>query len=325
MPYAKFGRKQSDSRIGHRVRQREARKMGEDPIFHDFVKKRFISEILDLKKPSTRSNWIQSYEEMILDFGYIKMSKLSQRDIQLYFTKLSKRVGPASVRSQWTALNAVLKYAQSEGLYGDYSKPALPKMVRPKQDWLTMDDMRKLIGTATGRFRVFLMLLVETGCRIGEALGLQTQDLDVETKTLYINRTMYFHVPNSPKTESSKRSIAISDKLCYALDSIRLKAEPETYIFRTSLKTPWLASNAGVKLRKALDKAKIKRVGFHALRRGNITHLILHLEIPQSIVGQRVGHLSQGMTLGVYVQHVEGIDRKWVPKIAEAVYGKEED
>lgn len=325
MPYQGFQRSRAPniSRLGTRVRQREARRMGEDPIFHDFVK-RFQSEILELKKPATQTSWKTAYLDMVEDFGYLKMSKITRQTLQVYFTKLSKRVAPSTVHAQWTALNAVLKYAQSEGMIGDYSKPVLPKKNRPRQDWLTMADMRKLIGAATGRFRVFLMLLVETGCRIGEALGLQTMDLDVDAKTLRIDRSIYNHMPGEPKTESSKRTIAISDKLCYALDSLRVKGDPGMYIFRTRFGGPWMACNAGVKLRKYCDKAGIDRVGFHALRRGNITHLIQHLEIPEKIVGQRVGHLSAGMTLGVYVQHIGGIDKKWVPKIAEAVYGLED-
>jgi integrase len=326
VPYRGFQRSLSPNtlRIGHRVRQREAKRIGDDPIFHDFVYKRFIPEILELKKPSTQHGWQICYKEMIDDFGYMKMSKITRQTLQLYFTKISKRLSPSTVHGHWTALNAVLKYAQSEGLIGDYIRPVLPKRIRPKQDWLTMEDMKKLIATATGKFRVFLMLLVETGCRIGEALGLQTRDLDVENKTIRIDRTIFHHKPNSPKTESSKRTIAISDELCYALDSLRVKAEPELYIFRTRFKGPLMAGVQGVKLQAVCDKANVKRVGFHALRRGNITHLILQMEIPESIVGQRVGHLSGGMTLGVYVQHIEGIDKKWVSKIAEAVYGSEE-
>ena len=41
------------------------------------------------------------------------------------------------------------------------------------------------------------------------------------------------------------------------------------------------------------------------------------LGMPEAIIAQRVGHASEGMTLGVYVQKMDGADREWVEKIAE--------
>lgn len=306
--------------IGTRVRGRMKRRVGENPYFYQVVRL-YEDQILDLKKPSTQKCWRSYLQEMIENFGYLKMTDLDRQTIQMYFTKLSKRISGASIVPHWTALAAVLRYAVDEGYIEGFSKPVLPKIYKNSQQWWNIDQMRLMIEKSTGRLRVFLMLLTETGCRLGEALGLQTADLNIESRTLSIKRTVYNGRPNAPKTNSSIRSLAISEQLCYALQSLLNLAKTDAYIFRTNISNPWRPSYVLNHLYPLYEKLGLPKKGFHAFRRGNITHLIMNLEIPESVVGQRVGHLSEGMTLGVYVQRIEGLDKKWIKKIAESIYG----
>lgn len=317
--FGRFDRTKTKS-IGNRVRQRIKARTAVNCYVCEFFL-RYQNEVLELKKPSTQKQWKKCHLDMIEDFGYLKMDNLDRQTIQMFFTNLSKRVEPATVVKYWVSLSAVLNYAVEEGIIEGFDKPKLPKVYKSQQQWVDIDQMREFIQRSTGTLKVMFMLLIETGCRIGEALGLQTEDLNIKDKTLSINRTIYDGRPNAPKTQSSYRTIAISDELCYALDTIRSKVKAPAYIFRTVSGKPIRPSFLMKKFNKVYDRIGAKRVGFHALRRGNITHLILNLEIPESIVGQRVGHLSNGMTLGVYVQRIHGLDRKWVPIIAESIYG----
>jgi integrase len=308
--------------IGTRVRGRMKRQIGTTPLYFYQVVRLYEDQILELKKPSTQKSWRAYLQEMIEDLGYLKMDKLSSQAIQAYFTKLSKRISGASVVTHWTALSAVLRYAVNEGYIDGFSRPVLPKVYKNSQQWWNIDQMRLMIEKSTGRLRVFLMLLTETGCRIGEALGLQTADLNIPDLTLSIKRTVYDGRPNAPKTQSSLRTLAISEELCYALRSLINPAKVDAYIFRTAVGHPWRPSTILGWLNPLYDRLGLQRKGFHAFRRGNITHLIMNLEMPESVVGQRVGHLSEGMTLGVYVQKIEGLDKKWIKKIAESIYEK---
>lgn len=319
--FGRFDRTKTKN-MGNRVRRRIKARTAVNCYVYEFFL-RYQNEVLELKKPSTQKQWRHCHQEMIEDFGYLKMDKLDRQTIQIFFTNLAKRISPSSVQRYWVALSAVLNYAVEEGMIEGFDKPKLPKQYKPNQPWVDIDQMKSFIEHSTGTVRVMFMLLIETGCRIGEALGLQTSDLNTKDKTLSINRTIYDGRPNAPKTQSSYRTIAISDKLCYTLDNIRERLIPDSYIFRTGTGKPIRPSFLLMKFNRLYDKLETKRVGFHALRRGNITHLIMNLEIPESVVGQRVGHLSDGMTLGVYVQRIQGIDRKWVPRIAESIYGKE--
>jgi integrase len=232
-------------------------------------------------KPSTQKQWRSYHQLLIEQFGHVKMNKLDRQMIQIFFTQLSKRISAASVQRWWVCLSGLLKYAVEEGIIDGFDKPKLPKIYKGTQQWLTLNQMRNLIEKSDGWVRAMIMLLSETGCRIGEALGLQTADLDTETKTLSINRTMFDGRPNSPKTQSSYRSIAISDELCYALDSFRNRAKQDEYIFRSQLNNPRKAGEIIKKFNAFYDKLGMQHVGFHAYRRGNITHLVMNLEIQE--------------------------------------------
>jgi len=77
-------------------------------------------------------------------------------------------------------------------------------------------------------------------------------------------------------------------------------------------------------IKAVCENAKVEYKSPHAFRRGNITALLIDLGLPERVVGARTGQLSQGQLLGVYCQAAEGVDKKYVPKIAELLYGGEE-
>lgn len=293
-----------------------------DPFFWQFVN-RFQEEVYDLHKISTYNSAKSVFRILNLEFGHKKLSQITSRDVQVFVTQLSKTSAPSTVRKYWSVLSSLLQYASAEGLMEEIRKPKLPRNRRPKQDWFTLPQLRELIERSNGPIHILIMLLAETGCRIGEALALQTRHLDVEKQQLRIEQNVYAGQIQTPKTESSYRTVALSAQLCYVLNELRVKSDPAMFVFRTKQSNPWTQGTAYYRINKLLERIGLPKYGEHAFRRGNITFLINILEMPERIVGQRVGHLSDGMTLGVYVQPQEGLDRKWIGKIAEALYGTE--
>lgn len=306
--------------IGPRVFRRMKRKHG-DAVYVYQVIREYENLILPLKKPSVQYHWKVVFQKMIESFGYMKIESLDRITLQEYFTELSRDHAPSTVKMEWSALSVVLGYAVQEGYIETFPRPKLPRLYRGQQQWWDIDQMRAMIRHSTGRLRIFLMLLIETGCRAGEALGIQTSDLNVDKKELSINRTIFHLLPNAPKTESSIRTFAVSEQLCCALNDIAYKGKPDAYIFRDPDGRPWRPCKIMKQLNVLYKRLEYPHKGFHAFRRGNITHLVLNLEIPESIVGARVGHLSNGMTLGVYVQRIKGLDKKWISRITESIYG----
>jgi integrase len=59
--------------------------------------------------------------------------------------------------------------------------------------------------------------MATTGVRVGEALGLRWEDLDLDARILRVNRTVYRGQSCLPKTDSSRRTIKLSRVAAEAL------------------------------------------------------------------------------------------------------------
>jgi hypothetical protein len=125
-------------------------------------------------------------------------------------------------------LHKALNQAKSEGLI--LSNPAeainLPRAGKPQIEILTRDEQARLVQVSYHhRYGVFIRLVLMTGIRLGELLGLQWCDIDFRARMLHIRRTLNRLqkrdaptddvsprteiVIQEPKTENSVRDIPL--------------------------------------------------------------------------------------------------------------------
>ena len=288
-------------------------------VFFWQLAQRYLTEVCELHKPQTYVSHKSILGLLTVRFGGHKISEITTRDIQQYITEISKRMAPKSVADYWSVLRCVLRYAENEGLCDEPRRPRLPRQHRTRQPCWSTDEMRTLINGTVGPMHILVMLLAETGCRINEALALQTKHIDVERKQLHIHQGWSAGVLTTPKTDASYRTLALSDELCYALSAFRV-GQPDCFLFRDRSGRPWRSGLAGYQFRKVCARLGLQTKGFHAFRRGNITLCLRDLRLPLQVVAGRVGHESGEFTIDVYVQKMDGYDALDVPKIAEVLY-----
>lgn len=296
------------------------KKKTQDVYFWQFGR-RYLTEVVSMHKPATYQNYKSVIGQLNVWFGGFRLSEITRQEIQLYFAKATQTLAPKTIAQHWGILNGLLRYAEDEGLVEEFRKPRLVKSRRTPQPWWTLAEMRTLIRGNVGPLKILVMLLAETGCRIGEALALQTRHVDVAKKQLHIHQGWSAGVLTTPKTDSSYRTLALSDELCYLLSSFRVN-QPDCFLFRDSLGRPWGPRRTRYWLDAACARLKLPKYGFHAFRRGNITMCRRDLRIPLEIVAGRVGHETGDITLDVYVQKVDDYDREEIQKIAEVLYGE---
>jgi integrase len=275
------------------------------------------NQVLALNKYGSYKTTSRIVDRLILEFGHLKISQITKEVIQKYIVKMSATVGSDYIRQNIITMKGVAEYTDD-----DWELPRrlkYPKKTRPKQEVYSFEEARKIIRMSRGTERVLYMTLAETGCRLGEALALQTSDVD--DRVIHITKNVYEGVmQNTPKTDSSIRSICISDRLYEAVKSISL---PKGFIFRSPTGRAAWPQQLTYHLKDMCGRTKLDYKAFHAFRRGNITELLINLGMPERVVGMRVGHESQGTTLGVYCKASFGTDKIWVPRIEELLYGLE--
>ena len=116
----------------------------------------------------------------------------------LYRQKLDSGLSPRTVNYIHVTLHKALSQAVSDGLVQrNAAQVKAPRPEKPEIRPLSPEQARLLIKTAyeTGaRYAALYVVALHTGMRAGELLGLQWEDLDLETSgatpTLQVRRTL---------------------------------------------------------------------------------------------------------------------------------------
>lgn len=197
---------------------------------------------------------------------------------------------------------------------------------------LTPSQLRHFLRVADGDgYSPLWLLLVQTGLRRGEALGLRWQDIDWERKRLHVRQCVEVlngaaHL-TTPKTAAAMRSVTLFAESVAALAAHRkrqverrLAAGPawqdNDLIFCTPTGGPLnpnnVLRNLAVITRKAnavpdvAEAARLPRFHVHDLRHTHATHLLMD-GWPVAIVSRRLGHATPAITLQLYAHAIADV------------------
>jgi integrase len=212
---------------------------------------RYMSIKHDLRD-STRSGYFYAYDHFIRDnFGLKKLVEVKYSDVLQYYYYLLKEKGIAlgtldSVHSllhptfQLAVRDEIIRRNPTDDVMREISKNAGKN--RGIRHALTVEEQRAFIDYIANHpvyyhwWPIFTVLL-GTGCRIGECLGLRWQDLDFEKRVISINHSIVYYSQKEtkksvmrvslPKTEAGIRSIPMLDMVKDAFE-IEREAQKET-------------------------------------------------------------------------------------------------
>ncbi|MCO7176503.1 site-specific integrase, partial [Sporolactobacillus kofuensis] len=166
--------------------------------------------------------------------------------------------------------------------------------------------------------RHMILFALATGCRYSEVCGMTWDCIDLEDKTVRVNKKWDYHNAHDfgpTKTDSSRRVITIDDetikwithlKAEQSTQKAKLKDDPNPHNLVFVGKNYQLVTNTAVNktLRSLADTLDIKSVTFHALRH---THASIQLYNGRSIswVSKRLGHKNIMTTYKTYVHIID--------------------
>jgi integrase len=172
------------------------------------------------------------------------------------------------------------------------------------------DDLNRIVDAAQGPFKTCCWIMAETGCRIGEDLGIAVTNLLLDQGKIEITQSVWHGKIQTVKSIKGRRSFDISPQLVEHLRSFlrQWRPNPLGLLFATRNGTPW--DQDVVRKRKLyplLDKLGIPRCGFHAFRHGNET-IMDQENVPMRLRQDRLGH-SDARTTMLY-SHANSEDGK---------------
>jgi len=159
------------------------------------------------------------------------------------------------------------------------------------------------------------LLDLYTGLRIGELCALTWDDVDFETRTLYVNKGVYSSVDDdgnwllmtdTPKTRTSVREIPLPAHIVKTLTRMWKHSKSEFICAREDGEriTPWACRR---RFGEMLKKLGIRRLNFHCIRHTFATRA-LEKGMDVKTLSEILGHSSPAVTLGVYAHSL--IDHK---------------
>jgi integrase len=187
---------------------------------------------------------------------------------------------------------------------------------------LTADELELVLSQAEADIPEaypLLLTLARTGMRQGEALGLRVGDVDLAQHAIWIRRTWYRGLLNTPKSGRARR-VDMSQQLEHALRGwIELRAAEAVVAGRGLSAEGWLFPAAGSgepadrRWLASLWHTLLRRSGLrqrppHALRH-TYASLLISRGVSLAYVRDQLGHSSIQVTVDVYGHLVPGGQR----------------
>jgi len=238
----------------------------------------------------------------------LPVDMIDTRTMQAMVNHVTSTASAATARMAEAALAAVLRdlYAR-EIVDAVPQRPSLPAPPANRDSYLTLGQADKLLAVAvaddeaTGRSLVgpLVAVLIATGCRISEALGLTwgSDGLDLDAATVTITRS-------TTKSDAGARTVGIEREYVTILRRHRLatgRPEDGALVF-TDERGKRLARDGRVRsgLERVAEAAGLKGTGFHVLRHSQGSWLSAAGESATDIA-HRLGHRDPSFTLRTYI------------------------
>ena len=249
-------------------------------------------------------------------------------DIQRYVNELIKRgYGLSTIKKQMRIVTAPLKQASALHIITadpgiGIRLPSRYNVAKPERlmEAYTDEEQTALRSVLSGRQRngyATIALMIETGLRVGEALALRWQDVQLTRKRIYVRNTVVrlankkqSFIQDSVKSESSRRTIPLTPEAIKLLERLYERRKNE-WVF-TNCDGERLSYEAlRYQTRIACQEAGIEYRGEHVFRHTFATNCY-HKGIDVKILSRLLGHADVNITYNLYIHlYGDGFDEMY--------------
>lgn len=179
----------------------------------------FFDDYIETKyelKQSTRTNYKYMYKKYVREeIGTRNIGTIKYSDIKRFYVHLIHDIGfkPNSMEIINTILHPIFTAAVRDGLLRTNPTDGVMAEIKKSHDWekpkrhaLTEAQQSRFIGYIASnkeycRWLPIFTVLLGTGCRVGEVIGLRWEDCDFTENIISINHNLIYRMQDSGKCE----------------------------------------------------------------------------------------------------------------------------
>ncbi|MBG9548731.1 tyrosine-type recombinase/integrase [Cytobacillus firmus] len=295
---------------------------------------------------------IQKHINMLTNrIGYMGLKEIARPNYQKFINELSKDYSKSTIQRMNATISEAFKEAMDLDLM--HKNPAArvnyPKTekAKTKKKFLELEQYLELIKHAQNDWKeeyphylYITHLLVATGARIGEICALALSDINLDDKTLNIEKTLvresgvYVVKPTTKTGQSGERVIALDDFTIEKLKEwtrirsewvMKLKKRPE-FLFINPIGELVKMPNYGDMLKTLCKRHGLMHVTPHMFRHTHETILWESEVADINYIGARLGDVDKSILLNTYGhmskrseqlnnEKVNNFMRSWLEKI----------
>ena len=282
-------------------------------------------------RPETTTNYEQMFKQDLLpECGEVPLGKVDRNVLQRVIQRMIDRgLAPSTIEVKHAYMSGLFSWGVVAGHLPDtpVKELSLPECPPGSSGQILSApeavEILAIFEDTTCWLPTFLAL--HTGMRPGEVLGLSWDDVDLVGGTLSVCNTAHWDSGGlrlgPPKTESSERSVAVSEEVVAVLrdraqrkpENFRAEIRPKVGDHRESVVVPAklrqvCARPNGVILtagswdhafNSGLRRAGLRKIRLHDLRHTHASLLLLD-SVPMHVVSKRLGHKSIQTTIDLY-------------------------
>lgn len=311
----------------------------ENMRFRDLCDTYFAVYAPNALKEQTVYNYRITVENHLLPkFGNMKLREISTAMISEYLTSVP--VAPDTSRKFKTTLQSIFNFAVTQGLVqtNPCTGALYKKKTEDKLNYLTVAQSRQLLSKLEdySQFHTIIKLLMFTGMRSGECLGLRWSSIDFNENVIKIDKTLVYAnnhwYLDSPKTRCSARSIMIDEETAEMLKQHKGEQEKIKTAFGDGWKQPEMVftsctgnwydrSLLNTQFRRFVKKqTEIPYITVHGLRHSFVA-LMLYSEESFEVISKHLGHTSLDITSRMYSHIVDEVKVRVTKSVARALRG----